>query len=219
MNKTDRILNLIENHDGYTPEEIDNIMADSEMRELYEQLSDISGALHASETPADEIVEEEWRRFEKRHFGLLRHSLWHQRRAAIITAIVVTSLAAVGMGIGIGISIHNRNDVVEISQEKKAPEADVTIAGTPTDSVMKTGIKEMSEQNERVEFENVSLETIIERIAESHGLEVMFITDKPKELHLFYIWNTSQPLEETIRQLNSFESFDISLNAQTIIIK
>lgn len=72
MDKIDRILDLIENHAGYSPGEIEDILADSEMRELYERLSGISGALHAGQAPADDEVEEEWLRFERRHFGSRR---------------------------------------------------------------------------------------------------------------------------------------------------
>lgn len=137
----------------------------------------------------------------------------------MITAVVVTSLAAVGMGVGIGVSISNRRDAAASVSEVKTRPSEQTLAVTAHDSAVEIVSRDASDIPATVEFENETLETILGRIARAEGLEVRFVSEKPKELRLFFVWDTTQPLEETIERLDNFESFDISLNGRTITVK
>lgn len=106
MDKFRKVLELIDNPGEYSPEEINSILADPEMRGLYDTLCNVSGSFHASELQIDnDAIDKDWQDFSNRHRRSVWRILWRQRRTAIISAVVVTSLVAGGMGIGLSL-IH-----------------------------------------------------------------------------------------------------------------
>lgn len=217
MDKTGRILELIDNPGKYTPQEIDNMLADPEMREIYETLSMVSSSLHAAETTADaEDVGREWRRFAGKRRRKGWSMLWRQRRAAIITVVVATSLLAVATGIGLTVRNQRADqpaDAVTTAVVAELPQSipgdTVAVAETPT----------MAQLPAQVEFEDDTLESILEQIVRQHGLKVVYRSDGLKSLRLYYVWDTTQPVEETIASLDNFERFSITLEDNTIIVK
>ncbi len=217
MDKTGRILELIDNPGKYTPQEIDNMLADPEMREIYETLSAVSSSLHAAETTADaEDIDREWRRFAGKHRRKGLHMLWRQRRAAIISVVVATSLLAVATGIGL--TVRNQGTVRPVAAGTTATVAESSEVD-PDDSVAVAETFTVAQLPTQVEFGDDTLESILEQIARQHGLKVVYKSDGPKSLRLYYVWDTTQPVEETIASLDNFERFSITLEDNTIIVK
>ena len=70
-----------------------------------------------------------------------------------------------------------------------------------------------------IKFEDETLESILTRIASVYGLEVRFLSETPKSLRLYFVWDTSQTAEETVASLDNFERFSVILEDSTIIIK
>ena len=70
-----------------------------------------------------------------------------------------------------------------------------------------------------VEFEDETLETIIGQIASRHSLEARFLSPQSKGIRLYFVWDTTQPVEETIASLDNFERFSVFLQDATIIVK
>lgn len=127
MDNFDKILDLIENPGKYTDKEIDAILADSETRALYESLSAMAGGHFASGLPyGEENVEKEWRRFEQKQREPAWRVFLRQRRAAVITVVVASSLVAIATGVAVSMSVSGK-------KERTATEV-VSTAGTATDS-------------------------------------------------------------------------------------
>lgn len=218
MDKIDKILDLIENPDRYSPDEVDEMMSDPEIKELYEILRKTSESLHASAaTAGTHDVDEEWRKFSLSSCRRDRRTVWHQYRAAAIGAVIVTSILAVAMGISISVKSG-------MTQSDNIAEAGTALSGTQVvesveDSVCGGSHMEPVACETPIEFENETLEIILDMIAERNGLEVKFISSDHKYLHLYFVWDTTQPVEETIARLNNFERFDISMSGRTIIVE
>lgn len=217
MDKFRKVLELIDNPGEYSPEEIDSILADPEMRGLYDTLSKVSGSFHASNLQIDDdAIDREWRNFSYRHRRSAWRVLWRQRRAAIITGIVATSLVAVGMGIGI--TLHNQQPSRTETALPQVAAVSPTAATAQTDTVAAVST-DAAEFPASIEFEDESLESIMTRIASRYGLEVRFLSEAPKSLRLYFVWDTSQTAEETVASLDNFERFSVTLEDSTIIIK
>lgn len=218
MDKIDKILHLVDNPGEYSPEEIDRLLADPEMRRLYETLSAASSALHASEVAADEDeTDAEWRRFSRRHRFSAWRSLWRQRRAAVIAAVVATSLVAVGMGIGF--SVYHSKSAGSVDPEMKVVAVN-EVSSIPTgDSSTVEPALAVVDLPASVEFEDETLETILGRIAEAHGLEVRYLSDAPKTIRLYFVWQTTMTPAETIASLDNFERFSVTFDGATIIVE
>ncbi len=218
MDKIDKILHLVDNPGEYSPEEVDRLLADPEMRKLYETLSAASSALHASEVAADEEeTDAEWCRFSRQHRFSAWRSLWRQRRAAVITAVVASSLVAVGMGIGF--SVYHSRSVKSVDSEIKVMAVDEASALPAGDSSIIEPALAVADLPASVEFEDETLETILGRIAEAYGLEVRYLSDAPKTIRLYFVWQTAMTPAETIASLDNFERFSASLDGATIIVE
>ncbi len=64
MDKYDQILDLIEHPENYSPQQIEALMADEELREVYDLMCETGSALY---TPQPVDVEAEWKSFSSRH--------------------------------------------------------------------------------------------------------------------------------------------------------
>lgn len=217
MDKIRKVLELIDNPGEYSPEEMEGILSDPEMRRLYDTLSATSGALHASEVDVDrESVDREWRRFSQSHRRSVWHTLWHQRRAAMIAGVVATSLLAVGMGVGLTVYNGRPAPADPVSQEAQCITGQ-TAAEVGDTSAVAAPLAEVLPPT--VEFEDETLETIIGQIASRHSLEARFLSSQSKGIRLYFVWDTTQPVEETIASLDNFERFSVFLQDATIIVK
>lgn len=218
MDKIDKILDLIENPSRYSPEEIAEMMSDPEMHELYEVLIKTSGSLHASATSVDKNdVEGEWRKFCLSACRRDRQTIWRQYRAAAIGAVIVTSILAVAMGIGISVKsgkIPAQKDIVAKEIVHETPVVQTVEDSTEVGILVESAVDETP-----VEFENETLEVILDKIAERNGLEVKYISSDHKSVRLYFVWDTTLPVEETIARLDNFERFDVSMAGRTIIVK
>lgn len=218
MDKIDKILDLIENTEELSPGEIDRLLADPEMRELYDALGEISGAFHASDIHVDtDCLEEEWTKFRRRHLYAGWRAVWHRRHAAVIGVVVVTSMVAVGMGIGI--SMHRQRNESEIGSALSHSLVQEISVTQIADSLPKQTGSGMAIDEVPVEFENETLEMILAQIAAKNGLDVKYLSTDPKSLRLYFVWDPSQSVEETVAQLDNFERFSVHLSDDTIIVK
>ena len=135
----------------------------------------------------------------------------------MIGAVVVTSMVAVGMGIGISMyRQRNESEIGSVLSHSLVQEISVMQIA---DSLPKQTGSGMAIDEVPVEFENETLEMILAQIAAKNGLDVKYLSTDPKSLRLYFVWDPSQSVEETVAQLDNFERFSISLSDNTIIVK
>ena len=68
-------------------------------------------------------------------------------------------------------------------------------------------------------FKDEPLEKILAEISHYYGIPVVFKSDQVKDLHLFFQWNSSQTLAETISRLNLFQQININVSDESIIVE
>lgn len=217
MTKTDLLLKAIAEPEQFAPEQLDALLADPEMRELYRLLSHAADA-SAKSSPSD--IDAEWKRFATANAASLRRSRFARlhglltRRIAIAAAVAAISIAAVGAGIAIS------RRALPQSAEQPAAEAASPAATSPsaTAEALPDTIAAGSKEAPILIFENETLESILTQIAAERGATVEFRSETPRSLRLYFAWPRTLPLAPTVDLLNGFDQIDITLRNDTITV-
>ncbi len=214
----DRLLDALEHPENYSDAEVEQLLTDSEAREVYDLLRKTADA----SAPFPEInLDEEWQRFEakqpKRSSIILRWlSFMASRNAAAVVIALVGTLAVVAATVGM---THYFNVNKEIAQTKQAePQEQTAIANinvAPTDTIP----AETTSLPETIVFKGENLERILAAMAGYYGATVKFNQDDAKSLQLYFEWDRSLPLNEIVEQLNNFEQIDITLTDKVLTVK
>ncbi len=211
MDKTDRLLDAMEHPDLYSDKEIEAMLADPEVREIYDLLQKTRTTFTPISAPD---IDAEWAAFERtrtrRDNGVFR--LFSRNFAAAI-AIGIVSLAAVAAAVGVGV-----NYVVDRKGEsvptENAEAVEKTLAADTTAAAEAANALEPG----TIVFDNEPLEAIVNRIAGYYGCDVEFSTDASDSLRLYFRWNQARTVDEVVESLNNFEQIHISVKGNTIKI-
>ena len=213
MDKYDLVLDIIAHPENYTSEELNEIMADEETREIYNLLCKTDAAVKANR----EInVDAEWETFSNKHkIRRPRPFKWMENRAATIAVVVCSSIVAVAAGIAVTVSVIENKPKQEpvrvmAGMDHSAVSSQDTIIAERGDTV--------AEKETPVIFENEPLETILQYVSKVYGVEVKFSNKEVSALHLYYKFDPALPLDEVISQLNTFEQINISRNGNTLTV-
>lgn len=211
MDKYDLVLDIIEHPEKYTSEQLAEIMSEPETREIYNLLCKTESVIKGYEEPD---VSAEWENFSNSRLVRPRRLFsWFGSRAASITAIVGSSIAAVAAGIAVTVSVieHKSEPIAEnatVAPSVATVSADTITGNADTVSVSLTPVM----------FEDEPLEIIMREVAKVYGVEVKFDNKDVATLHLFYKLDPTLPLCEVIEQLNTFEQINIRRNGNTLTI-
>ena len=211
MDKYDLVLDMIEHPENYTSEQLAELLAEPETREIYNLLCKTDSAIEASRGID---VDAEWECFAQKRGRRPRHAyLCRGSRAASIAAIVGSSVVAVAAGIAVTVA------VVTHKLEPVAKEATIVSTAMPatTEDII-TPADTVRSLSEPMMFENEPLEAIIKEVAAAYGVEVKFNNREVASLHLYYKLDTSLPLKEVVEQLNTFEQINIKQDGNILNI-
>ena len=216
MDKIDRFLDAIEHPEHYTPVELETMLQDPEVKEMFDLLDKTKSSLQTLHTPD---IEAEWRRFEETHpTSKVTHRFWlagiMSRNIAATIAIAIVSFTAVAAIVGIGINKLSQRQEASGLADVKTEYAEVIAKPDSVKSVepIEDKIPEI------IVFDNEPLKTIAGNIAEYYGYEVEFNNEASKSLRLYFRWNQDNTLEEVVERLNNFEQIYIEIKDKTIKI-
>ncbi len=216
MDKIDNLLDAIENPDRYSDREMEAMLADQAVAEVYDLLNKTKASLATIPTPD---VDAEWKAFEHANPTEQQHKPFRilnlaTRNIAASIAISIVSIAAVAAVVGVSINYV-------LTQNKETPSTEVTTVvqeNVDTNNVIIAPEGTPATAPETIVFDNEPLETIIKHIAEYYGYKVEFSTDAPKSLRLYFHWNQAQTLDDVVESLNNFEQIHIIVKDKTIKI-
>lgn len=216
MDKIDRLLDAIEHPDRYTPNDLEEMLQDPEIKEVFDLLDKTKSSLQTLPTSD---IETEWKRFEKNHpTSKVPHRFWLagiiSRNIAAAIAIAIVLFTTVAAIVSIGINQLNHRQEASGPADVKTEYAEVI---TKPDSV-KSVERAKDKTPEIIVFDNEPLKTIVDKIAEYYGCKVEFNNDTSKSLRLYFRWNQENTLEEVVERLNNFEQIHIEIKDKTIKI-
>lgn len=205
---------MIEHPDKYSPQQIEESLSDDETREIYNLLCKTQSSLAGNNDTAN--VDTEWHTFARKHMKPRLRFFFSGSRAASISALALTSIAALAIGSAITISLKTSQHIATAPEQQHAIEtvavAHKTQSPAPTepDTIKPAPAPQL--------FEDESLETILNAIAARYNANVTYKNAETAQLHLFYKFDPAMTLDETVEQLNSFDQISIRLSGNTLTV-
>lgn len=221
MNKTDLLLQMMEQPQHYTAEEWQEILADEECRELYTLMSKTQSAIDAARVDkevTDEMIDAEWQRLshEKRKATGRRVSGNEVRSekysflkfAAMFVGIIMLSgiaYAAIHIASHYNASKEQDTKVIKYSQPSASSPQ---LAEPDTIAALQPKL-----------YDNVPLGEIFEELSGYYNVKVVYQNEDAPRLRLFYQWKPEYTLEKVVEMLNNFEWIQIQTENDTLFIR
>ena len=214
--RIDYLLDLQENPERFTDQELQQLLEDNEMRLLIEQLAFAKRAFITQE--AAPSVDAEWDNFANKYADEL--SRLDQQHMKIAFTTLLRRIAAVVVGIvllsGIAFAtVHYINNYINNNQDN-------CTEINPIDISQKQSIP--TENNTEIPatkriFDNIPLEEILAEIAVAYNAEVEFQDDSKRTLRLHFVWKSEDNLNRVVEKLNTFNVINITIKNNKIIVK
>ena len=207
MNKTDRLLQMLELPQRYSADEWQEILADDECRELYTLMSQTQSAVdaaHADEEVTDEMIDAEWKRLTKPHSDmptLLKIAAMFIG-VLMLSGIAFAAIHIVGQRVG---GEENYGGRFMIQQEDKTTPS---VPATSPDTIPQPHV-----------FENVPLDEIVTEIALYYNKVVDIQNEQAHDLRLYYKWNRKDDIRSIVEDLNHFDHVTLAVEGDSLTVK
>ena len=215
-NKRDEIMSrVIDAPETLTPEDIQLIQEDKELNELYNVAVLCKDASMAGKVEIPD-VDAELAEFKARRKNIVPlYKRWNvlMRVATIFTGVAVSTLVVAGVMEYNGITLFPKIDNADKDIEEY-------VADVSTSSVVGTIESQEEIVNEKeLIYDDVTLEEIMNELAEIYKVKVEFDNDDVKSLRLYVKIEQGKTVSEVVNLLGGFENFDISINVNCVTIK
>ena len=175
-----------------------------------DKLEDLLKQMYAQEDETidtSDIIDEEWQKFEARHFAPKRRSWnWMQIAAAFIGLLMLSGIAYAAVQI--------------VSNIESKPKVAITNRKPDVKKMKKTyGIEAAPTKQEAIIYNNVELQQIMQYIADGYNVKVEFKNKAARTLRFYLQWEADDTLQEIIDKINHFEKVHLTLHKETIIIE
>lgn len=222
MDKYDKVLDMVEHPERYSDGEMEVILQDPEIREIYNTLCDADSAMREDSewsgfvgAMEEEEIECEWNRLVNRRRRAVPWFHVMRRRVAVAVVIALTSVGALALGIGIVNSVkHTAPDAAE-KMVARVPVA--TEVRTDRDSTVRMDTVS-SKVGTRI-YENEPLAKILSDISGYYGLSVEVQNEPSTKLRLYYKWDSTKDAKTVVDQLNNFEKINLTLSDDVLSVK
>ena len=197
--KLTRLLEMQEHPERFTEEEIRQLMADEECRQLYEQMVRATDAM-----------------FEEKHYDNECNTLnTPHSKLFKIAAIFIGVLLFSGITYA---AIHFvRNSIFDQSPSQ------VENVGSALDSQLSNPDSQLAAQDSTqlkpVVFEDAELVNILKEVAAYYHYETVYKREDVKHIRLYFTWDKSMTVEEIVEMFNKFERIHITLKDTQMVVE
>ena len=214
--RIDLLLELQENSERFTDQELQKIFEDNKLRLLMEQLAFAKRAFITQE--AAPSVDAEWDNFANKYADEL--SRLDQKHMKIAFTTLLRRIAAVVVGIvllsGIAFATaHYIKNFINNNQENCTETNPIDISQKQSFQAEKDAEIPVTKRI----FDNVPLEEILAEIAVAYNTEVEFQDDAKRSLRLHFVWKSEDNLIRVVEKLNTFNTINITIKNNKIIVK
>ena len=207
----------MEHPEQYSEEQWQELLSDEECRELYETMRLSASAFEAEDAKekiANDIKEEEWQKFETAHPTLraphlLRRGIRYQVAAVFIGLLMLSGIAYAAVQMVRQSKVGG--DLKSPTQE--VPRRDGSLVATKEPSLIADSIAQP-----RI-FENTPLDEMVTEIAHYYNKVADIQNPQAHELRFYFVWTKEDGIAATIEKLNNFESVNIELTQDKLILK
>lgn len=215
MDKTEKLLLMMEHPEQYSEEEWQDLLADEECRDLYEAMrlsADAFEAADAQTKASDGLMEEEWKKFEATNYTPKRRS-WSpmQIAASIVGGMMLTVITYAAIH-------HWTASPGTPSLESISTEQRTEVTDTVIDSIKTVAPLEEQTVATRI-FENTPLDEMTKEIASYYGREAEVLDRHAHDVRLYYKWDRKDSLDNVVKDLNHFDRVNLSIEGNKLTVK
>lgn len=242
------LLELQDHPEQLTDEQLQQILADDEMRHLVQQLGFAKRAFKhdalKNDTPD---VEGEWEKFAASHSEELTNAARAEGKLActmpckeeedesqleildegeykprLRAHLAPRKIAAsfIGVLLASGIAFAAIQVVRNISTPKlQQPTTEQTTDIDPVTSLPADTVKADTISVEPYIFNNVPLDSMLTAIATAHGVGVEFENEAARHLRFHFVWKREDSLSRVVEKLNTFEAVNIGIEDKTLVVR
>lgn len=203
MDKLEILLDMIEHPDRYTEEQMQELLADEDVRKHYQMMV----WLRESQDPSRSSLKEREKRpsptspLKGEAFSLpLRVVRMGRYAAAFVGAVVMAGLLFAAMRPFF--NIHNEERTDTLAQVTKS-----------------LPLGEGQGDGSALRFDNAPLDSILTVVAQHYGKVVQFRNEEVRTMRLIMTWQPTDSLSSLIGRLNLFEGLQLTLQADTLIVE
>ena len=242
------LLELQEHPEQLTDEQLQQILADDEMRQLVQQLGFAKRAFKhdalKNDTPD---VDAEWEKFAASHANELTNAARAEGKLActmpckeeedesqldaldeekakprfhayLFTHKVAASF--IGVLLVSGIAFAAIQVVRNINTSKpQQPTTEQTTDIKPVTSLPVETVKADTITTESYVFNNVPLDSMLTAIAAAYGVQVEFENEAARQLRFHFVWKREDSLDRVVEKLNTFEAVNIGMEDNKLVVR
>ena len=211
MNKTELLLQMMEQPQHYTAEEWQEILTDEECRELYALMSKTQSAIdaaHAEQEVTDDMIDAEWQLLSDEKREVRSEKYPFLKFAVMFVGVLMLS----------GIAFA----AIHIASHYNAPEeqdTEVVKTSQPSSSSPQLAEPDTIAAPQPKLYDNVPLGEIFEELSGYYNVKVVYQNEDAPRLRLFYQWKPEYTLEKVVEMLNNFEWIQIQTENDTLFIR
>lgn len=215
MDKSELLLRMLENPEQYSDEQLLELLADEECRELYEAMRLSADAFQMEDAKAKisaGLKDEEWQKFSMTHDADLdgrtarRHYSLSKIAALFIGVLMLSGIAYAAYRMALRAGEDSQKPVQELPMANSPQQV---LMEEPTDSVKQTPVV----------FENAELQTMLNEMATYYNYKVTFRTEAAKHIRLYFTWDKASKIEDVVATFNKFERIHINIENQTLVVE
>lgn len=217
------LLELQDHPEQLTDEQLQQILADDEMRQLVQQLGFAKRAFkHEAFKNDTPDVEGEWEKFAASHANELVTLDEEKPKSHFLIYLFRHKIAAsfIGVLLASGIAFAAIQVVRNISTPK--PQQPTTEQTTDIDPVTLLPADTVQTDTISVEpciFNNVPLDSMLTVIATAHGVGVEFENEAARQLRFHFVWKREDSLSRVVEKLNTFETVNIVEEDKKLVVR
>ena len=209
-----QLLEMLDNPDAYTEQEIQNIINRYEgTRETYRLMvaSKRSSRQRQADKPID--VDAAWQKIAEQlptpvGAGLGAGSVIYKIAASFIGIMLVSGIAFAAIQIVRYAQQHTPKTEEVINTTKPA----IT---TPSDTLT----TDTTAVSQPVIYDNIPLEKMLSEIAAHYDAKVTFVNDEARGLRFRFVWNPQKGIGQVVSDLNQFERLTVTLKDDVITVE
>ena len=217
------LLELQEHPEQLTDEQLQQILADDEMRQLVQQLDFTKRAFKhdaiKNDTPD---VDAEWEKFAASHseeLEILDEGEYKPRLRAYLAPRKIAA-SFIGVLLASGIAFAAIQVVRNINTPKpQLPSTEQVIDTKSVTSLPADTVKADTIPIEPYIFNNVPLDSMLTAIAEAHGVQVEFENEAARQLRFHFVWKREDSLSRVVEKLNTFEAVNIGMEDKMLVVR
>lgn len=227
MNKEEKLMMLFdiqEHPERYTDEQIENLLADEEVKDYFKELA-LARMAGRKAKPEKVDVDEAWKKFsacrqlENEKGAKTSSSRRKMKIAASIIGVVFLSGMAWATAIHQG-WVKGFSSSEESSHINKVEQTSASTSFS-ADSVKATAMdmKKDSTDLKPVVFDNAELKDVLTLFASFYQVKVEYQNEEAQHVRLFFNWDKLRSLQQNIEILNAFDRINISYENGCLKVK